>query len=418
MGFFDLFRRGEPEAAQRAAVSASVGETATFSGLNDPAFYEFVRNGGGGMTASGASVTAKTAMKNTAVLRSVSLISYSIGMLPLHLKDRETKEVADHPLTRILHRKPNGWQTAMEFRSLLQQRALTDGSAFAVKVRSGNRITQLVPISGVRVEQNDDWSLSYIMTRKDGREVRYSQDQVFHLRNPLSEDGITGISLVKQASEAIGLALQAEIAAARLFKKGMIVGGFLRHPDKLSPEAFDRLKESMTEGEGAENAHKWKILEEGMEMAPFTASGRETQGLEQRKHQVEEIGGRVFGIPRPLLNIDDTSWGSGIDVLGQLFVRYGLNPWFEAWEQAIARDLLTDDEADRYEAKFNAGGLLRGSMKDQAEFFAKGLGSGGHQPWLHPDEPRDWLDLPKRDDLPAPPGAQTGGAINEPSQTP
>lgn len=418
MGIFNLFRRGEPEAAQRAAVSASVGETAMFGGLGDPALYEFIRGGGGNVTASGAAVTAKTAMKNTAVLRSVSLISYSIGMLPLHLKDRETKEIADHPLARVLHRKPNGWQTAMEFRSLLQQRALTDGSAFAVKVKSGQRIAQLVPVAGVRVEQKDDWTLEYIMRRKDGREVRYQQGEIFHLRNPLSEDGVTGISLVNQAGEAIGLALQAERAAARLFSKGMIVGGFLRHPGKLSPEAFDRLKESMAEGEGAENAHKWKILEEGMEMAPFTAGGREAQGLEQRKHQVEEIGGRVFGIPRPLLNIDDTSWGSGIDVLGQLFVRYGLNPWFEAWEQAISRDLLTDQEAEKYEAKFNAGGLLRGSMKDQAEFFAKGLGAGGHQPWLHPDEPRDWMDLPKRNDLPAPMGAQKGGATNEPSQTP
>lgn len=71
--------------------------------------------------------------------------------------------------------------------------------------------------------------------------------------------------------------------------------------------------------------------------------------------------------------------------------------------------ILTEAEAEDLEAKFNAGGLLRGSMKDQAEFFAKGLGAGGHQPFLHPDEPREWLDLPQRDDLPEAMGARKGG---------
>lgn len=416
MGIFDLFRPRSGDRQAVLATQAMAGDSMSFAGLNDPAFYEFMRSVGGGASASGVTVTTKRALQNTAVLRSVSLLSFSIGMLPLHLKEKATKNIADHPVHRLLHRKPNSWQTAYEFRSIMQQRALTEGDAFALKVRSGRRIIQLVPLANCKPEQNADWSISYIVTRKDGSKVPYSQDDILHLRYGLSEDGFTGLSLVKQAAEAIGLALSAERAAARMFSKGMIVGGVLKHKDKLSPEAYGRLKDSMAEGEGAENAHKWKILEEGMDMTPFQAPGKDAQGLEQRQHQIEEIA-RVFGVPRPLLMMDETSWGSGIDVLGQFFVRYSLNPWFEAWQQAIERDLLTEAEADLYEAKFNAGGLLRGSMKDQADFFAKGLGAGGHQPWLHPDEPREWMDLPKRDDLPMPMGAQKG-ARNEPSETP
>jgi HK97 family phage portal protein len=199
-----------------------------------------------------------------------------------------------------------------------------------------------------------------------------------------------------------------------MFRNGMIIGGALKHKEKLSPEAYERLKASMNDDAGAENAHKWKILEEGMDLVPNQHPGRDGQGLENRKHQIEETA-RPFGVPRPLLGVDDTSWGSGIDVLGQFFVRYGLNPWFEAWQQAIERSLLTEREADEYEVKFNAGALLRGSMKDQAEFFAKGLGAGGQTPWLHPDEPRDWMDLPRRDDLPAALGQQKIGGQNEPA---
>jgi len=415
MGILNLFRR--TAAPEPKNMKAQAGEGAIFSGFDDPAFYEFMRNGAGGMTESGATVNVQTALRNTTILRCVSLISFSIGMLPLHMQRKDDKSKADdHPLFRVLYRKPNAWQTAFEFRSLMQQRALTDGDAFAMIVRSGNRVTQLVPLAGdrVTVKQRDDWALEYVVTRGSRGPITLPQSEVFHLRYGLSDDGITGLSLVKQAAEAIGLAQQAEKSAARMFRNGMILGGVLKHPNQLSPEAYERLKESMTDDSGAENAYKWKILEEGMDAVPNNAPGKEGEGLGQRKHQIEEIA-RGFGVPRPLLGVDDTSWGSGIDVLGQFFVRYSLNPWFEAWQQAIERSLLTEREADEYDFKFNAGALLRGSMIDQAEFFAKGLGSGGSVPWLHPDEPRDWMDLPRRNDLPPAPGQQQTGGPDEPA---
>lgn len=406
MSIFSIFKRPEPVAAQPAQVSAMAGESAQFWDLRDPQVLKFMQDGMA--TESGVAVTPKAAMKNTTVIRCVSLISFAMGALPLHLRDKETKQKAsDHALFRVLHRKPNAWQTAFEFRSLMQQRALgyngdgCRGDAFALIVRSRDRIIQLVPLATERVrpKQRSDWTLEYEYQRPDGGKVTLPQQDVFHLRCGLSEDGISGLSLVKQAAEAIGLALQTERAAARLFKNGMLVGGMLSVKDRLSQDAFDRLKQQMDEREGAEMAHKWIIGEEGLEAKPFSQSGRDSQHIEQRKHQIEDIA-RAFGVPRPLLGVDDTSWGSGIDVLGQFFVRYALNPWFEAWEQAIERSLLTEAEADRYEGKFNVGALLRGSMKDQAEFFAKALGSGGHQPWMDYEEVRETMDLPEKDIAP------------------
>lgn len=403
MGIIDWFRSSAPEpvAATPPQVQA-LGLGAEFYGLDDPYLAQFIR--GGGVTMSGATVSVESAMKNTAVFRCVSMLSFSIAMLPLHLFEAgdERQKATSHPLFSVLHRKPNGWQTAFEFRQLMQAWALVHGNAYAMKVRQGDRVTALLPIDPLRVEvrQDDSLRVSYRYTAPSGGQRDLAADDVFHIRG-FTMDGLTGRSLVKQAAEAIGLAMQAERAAARLFKNGMIVGGALEMPDahRLSAEAMDRLRASMEAREGADQAHRWLLLEEGMKAKPFSQTAHDSQHLEMRGHQVEEIA-RVFGCPRPLLMVDDTSWGSGIDVLGQLFVRYGLNPWFEAWEQAISRCLLSDREQGRFYAKFNAGALLRGSMKDQAEFFAKGLGSGGHHPWLHPDEVRDWQELGHRDDLP------------------
>lgn len=372
---------------------------------------------GGGATQSGANVTVDSALRNTTVFRCVSLISYTIGMLPLHLHaaNDQREKAREHPLYDILMVQPNEYQTAFDFRSLMQLRALSEGNAYAFPIRSMGRVIGLQPVPTASIEPRlrDDWTVEYRYRKPNGERITLKAEDVFHLRG-LSKDGINGLSLVKQAAEAIGLAMQTEKAAARLFRNGMLVGGALKHPGKLSAEAFERLKKSMEAREGADQAHKWMILEEGLEANPFAQTGKDSQHLETRQHQIEEIG-RVFGVPRPLLMVDDTSWGSGIDVLGQFFVRYGLAPWFTAWEQAIRRTLLSREEKASYYAKFNDGALLRGSMKDQAEFFAKGLGSGGHQPFLEVDEVRGWLDLGHSDDLPAAPGQLQNGGRNEPA---
>jgi HK97 family phage portal protein len=233
-------RSGEASAAgPTLRPRADVG---VFYGLQDPKFYEFLREGGGTYTFSGVPLTTKAALKNPTVIRCVSLISFSIGMLPLHLRDAATKEKADsHPLFRVLHRKPNAWQTAFEFRSLLQQRALVDGDAFARIVRSRGNVMQLVPLrsDAVTPRQRSDWQIEYEFRRPDGGTITLGPEDVFHLRYGLSEDGIRGLSLVKQAAEAIGIAIQTDNAAARLFRHGMMVGGALQMPDR-NPHISDR----------------------------------------------------------------------------------------------------------------------------------------------------------------------------------
>lgn len=380
--------------------ASSGAEGGLFLSMDDPRLIELMRDGVEAM--SGASVSVATALRNPAMFRAVSLISYSIGMLPVHLIDEDTKEKAtDHPLFRILHRRPNGWQSAFDFRTLMQLRALTEErptTALIVRsrqIRTGrDEIVRLIPLDPNRMEvkQRPDWSVVYEYQPRQGARRTYAPEEIFHLRG-LSFDGLNGVSLVKQAREAIGLALSADLAASRLFKNGVMAGGAFTHPGKLSDPAFARLRESIAAKEGAENAGKSLILEEGMKWETAANSARDSQLIELRKMQVEEIA-RVTGVPRPLLMVDETSWGSGIQALGQFFVQYALNPWFEAWQQAAERSLLADDEVGRLSIKFNPAALLRGSLKEQGDFFAKALGAGGQDAWMSANEVRDKNDLP------------------------
>ncbi|MFH5927071.1 phage portal protein [Roseomonas xinghualingensis] len=394
MSIFDIFRRPP----QERAASEPAADAETFWGwsLDDPRLVEFMRSGA--ETASGVTVTPETALKNLAVFRCVDLISSTIGSLPLYLyrqtADGRLEQAKGHPLHDLLLLEPNNFQSPFDFKAQMQGNALIDGDAYALVVRSRGRVFRLIPLDSNRVcwRQNDDWSITYTYQRPKGGSIDYQQADILHLRG-LTRNGIAGVSRAKVAREAIGLALQAEKAAARLFRNGLLAGGVLSHPSKLSEPAIARLKAGLDAKTGAENAHRWLVTEEGMKLDAFPSTGQNSQHVEQRRLQIEEVA-RAFGVPRPLLMMDDTSWGSGIEQLGILFVRFGLQTWFKAWEEAIGRACLTLDERRAgMIVDFDERELLRGSMKDQAEYYAKALGAGGHRPWMKQNEVRDVVGL-------------------------
>ncbi|QOY96342.1 phage portal protein [Massilia sp. UMI-21] len=384
------------EAESRPAAVRKAGGQA-FASLTSADLMEYMR---GGETASGEYVTASNSLENMAILRCVSLISESIGMLPLNLTARgdEKAYATEHPLYRVLKSRPNEFQGAYKFKSTMQLRALLKGNAYARVIWRGNTVVRLIPLDSDKVtpKMNDDFTVRYEYRRPDGGIVALPAREILHLADLADDEhGLVGLSRVKKAKESIGLALQAQKAAARIFKNGVMAGGALSYPSKLNDQQIKNIRDSLEERySGQENAHKWMVLEDGIKADKWANTADDSQLLEGRNHQIEEIA-RAFGVPRPLLMMDDTSWGSGIEQLGIFFVQYGLQHWFNIWEDEIALKLLSERERDLYYAKFNERALLRGTLKDQADFFAKALGSGGSQPWMKANEVRDLQELPK-----------------------
>lgn len=405
MGFFDrVLGRPEAQATLPAAQpittpAAQVGTTATFTDLHDAAVAEFLR-GGGASSQSGVEVTTAEALKNPTVFRCIDLLCSSIATLALNVHREDERgylhPAKDHPVHRLLRHRPNEWQTPFEFKALMQFRVLTeDNGAIAMIVRSGNRPVALLPLhpSRVEVRQKPDFSVEYIYQRENGGRVVLRQNEVLHLRG-LSRCGVKGISRIKLAAEAIGIAVSAERAVANMFRNGTFATGALKIPKELSPEAFDRLAGQWRERySGTGNAGTVPILEDGADYVPLAINARDAQSSEARKFQVEEIL-RTFGVPRSLAMVDDTTWGSGVEQLSKGFVDFTLKPWFQVWEEAIDISLL-DGDGDLC-AKFNYAPMLGGTSKDQADTNAKAL--GGNNGWKTVNEVRAENNLPPHPD--------------------
>lgn len=382
MGLFGrLF--GKPQAAGQS-----------FASMNDPAFLEYVRMGG---------TSTRASLETAAVYRCVSLISSTLGMLPMRLLQRDengefTREATGHPLWPILCDEPNFSQSAYTFKKLLTVRMLTHGDGYARIVRTGSRIAGLVPLDpgAVSPRQMSDGSIEYAVATKDGSVV-LKQDEVLHVFDT-SIDGVSGVSILKLAADAVHLSSDTCNALGRIYRTGVSATGALTHPQKLSKETKERMRAQLEEKfSGPGRAGGWFILDEGMKAEPIVVSPRDGQMIETARHAVEDIA-RFFGVPRPLLGLDDTSWGSGVEQLATLFVRFGMSPLFSCWEQAVSRSLLSRAERKQYRIDIDERELLRGSMKDQGEFFARALGAGGHRPWMEPNEVRDLTGLVRKPD--------------------
>lgn len=378
------------------------GPGVVFYDLNDPRVIELLR--GGIETSSGFGVSTEMALRNPTVFRCVDLICGTAAMLPLILHretaDGDLERAKSHPLYRVLRRRPNAWQTPFEFKGLMQYRALVEEKgAVALVVRSPRGpVTDLLPLEPTRLDirQADDFTMRYFYQRKSGGRIELKASEVFHLRG-LTFDGVNGISRVRKAADAIAIAIAAERATAAMYRNGTFASGTLEIPGELSEVAYARLKESWAARHtGADNAGSTPILEGGAKYEAFAMTARDAQSAESRRFQVEEIL-RTFGVPRPLAMMDDTGWGSGIEQLSIGFVRFGMNPWFRAWAEAIGRDLI-DDDADDLEARFDIDALLNGTIKDQFEAFAKAAGAGGHQPWMTANDIRRRIGMASHPD--------------------
>lgn len=402
------------------AVHAAGG--AVMYSLDDPRLLDLLRQGHA--TASGRYVNEASAMRNPTFNRAVSVICQTMGMLPLNLMRRDddgsVSKASDHPAHKLLRPrgKPNGFQDPFQFKTYMQGRALLGGDAFAYIVPGVRGPSALIPMDPARVTMklSDAFELQYEWQPKTGPKKVLNYKEVLHIRSPWTSDGFSGEGLIKLLGEALGMAEVADEAAARLFVNGAYVGGVLKHPKTISVEAAMRLRDQFEERNvGSENAGRWLVLEEGLEAQPFGMTGQDAQGLENRRYQAEEVS-RGTGVPRPLLMFDETSWGSGIEQLGLFFITYCLSGWFTAWEEALARVLLSDADRETHFFKFNEAALLRGSLKDQAEFLAKALGGPGAGGYMLPDEARDKFDMnPLENGLGQIPAWQQGNANETPA---
>ena len=355
-------------------------------GLSDAAV---MRAFGGVDAASGVHVSPETAMRSTAVFACVRILSEAVASLPLLIYRRQAdggkKRAPEFYLYDLLHDAPNPLMTSFEWRATLMAHVLLWGNAYCqVQASRAGQVQALWPLAPWQMtvrRSGDDLVYEYLLA--DGTRQILLGDEVLHLRG-LVMDGDVGLSPIAAVRRAIGLGLAAEEFGAKLFGSGANVSGVLQHPGKLSDKAYERLVAQTTdEMTGLRNAHRIKVLEEGMVWTRTAIPPEDAQFLETRRFQLAEVA-RVYGVPLDMLAEPGGATGNITELQGIRFVTHTLRPWLVRFEQTIEQRLLLARERAQFKAEFLVDGLLRGDVQSRYQAYATARQNG----WMSANEIR------------------------------
>lgn len=407
MGFWQWLI-GEPATAAPEAMTVqaplALGGESVFVG-DSGELAELLR--GGHASTSGQRVTESTALKVATVFACLRIRTGAMANTPLGIKrrvdERTRKDASDHPVWLVINRKPNRWQTPSQFKRMLEGHLLLRGEAYAVKVKGvGGKLLALIPLHPDRVckVQRDDYSLEFVWTRKDGKQVRIQQDDMFHLVG-LTLDGVNGLSVLKYARDAIGLSLAQEQHGGTVFKNGANVTGALKMPQGqfLPPDKVELLKAQMDEyRSGGSREGKVIVLEGGLEFQQIAMTSEDAEWLESREFSRIDIC-MFFGVAPHLIGITagNTQLGSSIETQGQGFQTYALEDSYITWEESIGLQLLDWVTYPDLYARFNRNALVRADFKTRWEGYVKAMQWGVYSPnkvlELEDENPRDGGDI-------------------------
>ena len=364
-------------------------------------------------TVAGVTISPDNAMQLSAVYACVRVIAETIASLPLmiyqHTKDGGKEAKPKHPLYPILHNAPNSLQTSFEHREMYMGQTLLRGNAYDYISRDrADRILELIPLDPSKITiWIEKGKKKFEYKPQNEKEKWFAQNEVWHKKG-LSLDGYVGISPIEKAKEVFGLSKAQEEYGARFFRNNARPSGILKTPAILKTEQQEKLKESWQDAFTDENQQKVALMMGDLSWEQVSLSNEDSQFLESRTFQIEEIA-RIFRVPSILIgHPDKTMTYASAEQFMLSFVVHTIRPWLVRLEQSMNQSLLS--ESDRKKGIFiehKVEGLLRGDIKSRYEAYA----IARQNTWMNANEIRRLENMNPREggDIYENPNIATGG---------
>ena len=331
MGFLDWFK----SASSRARAAAEAALVQKFTEL----------------AAQIQSIKRKSAAKRIAM----NLIVPQMAALTIGTYDRTTEQRKKGALHEKLNYTLYGTRmTGYDFWQAFFNNLFNDNNAFARVARVAGTVAKLTPLKSAECAAIAvPGGVQYVVKGKP-----VMPDEIFHIKQN-TYDGLFGVRYEDEVN-CFTLAEEAEAMAVRFYENG----GNIRRVWKLlpggTPTQEDEAKAWLESAiKGKLKQHLDVVLPAIIEKAADITgtSFRDGQMVESREFQQKEILA-LYGV-----NLDDLD-------LEQIY-QFTIVPLLENVEQAITKQLLTDDERSRYRVKYIIAGRFRGDTAKQYEIAVK-----------------------------------------------
>lgn len=342
--------------------------------------------GGGSRTWSGKNVNSESAKTISGVYSAVTTIAGSVASLPIKVVQfradgRGRDQVFEHPLHTLLNVESSEGISSVSLKEAFMGQLLLKGTTVmdtprAPRTGELQALHLLDPMAYEVMKRRIPGTSGFqprilLKPMEAGDEPRVLfPSQALRICG-VGGDGITGWSVVRYARETFGSALGQEEHGARFFDHDATPRGVLEHPEHLTPEAKDSLRQhwnGLYGGSG--NAHRVAVLEEGMQFKPVQVNAEDSQFIESRKFTLRDVA-RWFNIPpHKIADMADAKWAN-IDAQNLEYLQDCLMPWLVRIVQALAGQALTarEREVDRLGFEFDFRQLLRGDVTSRSAYF-------------------------------------------------
>jgi HK97 family phage portal protein len=349
---------------------------------------------------NGKPMTVDAALQLSTVWACVRLISETIATLPLgfyeRMPDGSRRYAAEHPLHDLLRNQPNADMTSVQFWQAVIASMLLWGNAYVEKARVGKKIVALNFLLPGRVSKRrlQNGSIEYKYKDLDGKTREIAEADMMNIP-AFSLDGINGLTPMSYGAKIFGSATATEEASAKVFTSGMRAAGFLKVNAAVDDKQREKLRANLQKfAAGGANAGSTMVLENGTDYQQLSMNPDDSQMLESRNFNVEEIC-RWFHTPPSMIGHGGaaSNWGTGIEQQMIGFLTFSLRTWIKRVEEAIRKDLIEPAERNRFGAQFVIEGLLRADSTARAAFYASAAQNG----WMTRNEIRSLENLPRTD---------------------
>lgn len=352
------------------------------------------------------------ALAETTYFTCLKVLSETMGKMPLKLyTEDESGGRVRAPTADILLYRPNSVMTPSTFWSTMEANCQHYGNAYAwiqkdyrgglkkgeIKktaywIMKSDCVTVYMDDVGVF---GDRGRLYYRFSNpQNGGMAVFRQEDVLHIKNWLSWDGVMGISVRDILKSTIGGAGYSQKYLEKLYQSGLTASSVLQYTGDLDEKLRQRLEKRYNDIlTGVNNTGKVVALPLGMKLEPLTYTLADAQYMELKKYSALQIAA-AFGVKPNQINDYEKSSYSNSESQQLSFLVDTMMYRLNQYEQEINYKCLADKQREEgYVYKFNEKVLLRANMETQMQSITSAVQNGIYTP----NEGRHLLDLPSKD---------------------
>lgn len=331
----------------------------------------------GGGRLSGLNVSAYSMLGVASIFAAVRIRGETLSNIPfvaVERSGRERVESSDFWLSDLLSNSPDGQISSVEFFHTMEAHSCLTGCAYA-------HIERNIYGEPVRLVQVPSYDVSYWLDD-------YAQpDQ--HLEYNVRGKRVSSRDLIiipfgqvypywqtmrPQAilNTPIALAQALDREAYNLFKNGVSTAGVLQTDKEISDNAYARLREYLEQFRAGGNKEgALMILEQGLKYVSARMTNKDAEFVDLKKQAIRDAGA-IFGVPSYQLGDGEKANYASQEEQNRNFLYSTMLFRARLFENELTLKLVSPEERRAGKCvRADLRGLMRGSMKDRAEYYAK-----------------------------------------------